>query len=145
MWISARLKECLSSNAQGDRIFRAEGDGDRLFCARLGTNAGEIVSKETKSGAQRKRALADRNRRREEDSLVGKRKQKRRAEAKGEVKRERRRLTRRSFGCKTGLRLWGKLGRSGMTGEVRERSDGEEGDLQRRRRRGESIGTSYRL
>jgi len=145
MWISRRSKECLSSNAQGDRIFRAEGDGDRLFYARLGAKVGEIVSKETKSATQRKRALADRNRRRGEDSLVGKRKQKRRTEAKGEAKRERRRLTRRSFGRKTGLRLWGKMGRSGMTGQVRERSDGEEGDLQRRRRRGESIGTSYRL
>ena len=145
MWISRRLKECLSSNAQGDRIFRAEGDGDRLFYAQLGTKAGEIVSNETKSGAQRKRVLADRNRRREDDSLVGERKQKWWTEAKGEAKRERRRLTRRCFSRKTGLRLWGKLGRSGMTGEVRERSDGGEGDLQQRRRRGESIGTSYRL
>ena len=105
----------------------------------------EIVSKGAKPVARRKQAQADRNRRREGDSLVGARKQKRRTEVKGEAKRERRRLTRRSFGRKTGLRLWGKLGRSGMTGEVRERSDGGEGDLRRRRRRGESIGTSYRL
>jgi len=40
------------------------------------------------------------------------------------------------FGRKTSLRLWGKLGRSGVAEEVREMSDGGEGD-RRRRRRGE--------
>lgn len=36
MWISKESKEwCLSSNARGDRIFRAEGDEDRWFYAAL--------------------------------------------------------------------------------------------------------------
>ena len=35
MWISGDLRECLSSSAQDDRIFRAR-DGDRWFYAEPG-------------------------------------------------------------------------------------------------------------
>lgn len=41
MRISREARERLSPNAQGDRIFRAEDDGDQSFCALLRRNAGE--------------------------------------------------------------------------------------------------------
>lgn len=92
MWISREARECLSSNAQGDRIFRTEGDGDQWFCALLRTRAGEIVSKGAEPAARGEQALADRNRRQEEDSLGCERKQKSRTErlnVRGAVQRAR--------------------------------------------------------
>jgi len=55
MRISRRLKERLSSNAEGDRIFRAERDGGRWL---YGTNMGKIVSEEAKPVAQLKQGFS---------------------------------------------------------------------------------------